>query len=255
MTLQIEIVPILSDNYVYLVRDGASGRVACVDPGEAAPVLAAAEEKGWEIDTILITHHHGDHVGGVATIKAATGATVIGPGGDSQPIPGLDQSVADGDVVEFGDERLAVIGVYGHTAGHITFHARHEGALFAGDALFSVGCGRLFEGTAADMWPGLRRLRDLPDDTRVYCGHEYTASNVAFALSIDGQNAELQRYAGLVAMLRSEGVPTVPANLGLEKKINPFLRAEDPDFAQIHGFKDRDAVDFFAFIRAGKDAF
>ena len=134
MTLQIEIVPILSDNYVYLVRDEASGRVACVDPGEAAPVLAAAEEKGWEIDTILITHHHGDHVGGVATIKAATGATVIGPGGDSQPIPGLDQSVADGDVVEFGYERLAVIGVYGHTAGHITFHARHEGALFAGDA-------------------------------------------------------------------------------------------------------------------------
>ncbi|MGB1149792.1 MAG: hydroxyacylglutathione hydrolase family protein, partial [Alphaproteobacteria bacterium] len=115
MTLQIEIVPILSDNYVYLVRDEASGRVACVDPGEAAPVLAAAEEKSWEIDTILITHHHGDHVGGVATIKAATGATVIGPGGDSQPIPSLDQSVADGDVVEFGDERLAVIGVYGHT--------------------------------------------------------------------------------------------------------------------------------------------
>ena len=145
MSLDIQIVPILSDNYVYLARDSESGKVLCVDPGEAAPVLAKAEDLGWEIDTILITHHHGDHVAGVKTLKAATGATVIGPGGDSQEIPGLDQSVADGDTVAFGSETFRVIGVYGHTSGHITYFAQGDKALFSGDALFSVGCGRLPE--------------------------------------------------------------------------------------------------------------
>lgn len=255
MSLDIQIVPILSDNYVYLAKESETGKVMCVDPGEAAPVLAKAEELGWDIDTILITHHHGDHVAGVKTLKAATGATVIGPGGDSQDIPGLDQSVADGDKVDFGGETFRVIGVYGHTSGHITYFAEKDQALFSGDALFSVGCGRFFEGTAEDMWPGLLKLRDLPDATRVYCGHEYTASNVAFAASIDGQNAELQRYAGIVAMLRSEGMPTIPANLGLEKKINPFLRADDPSFAELHGFKGQEGVAFLAHIRAGKDSF
>lgn len=255
MALEIEIVPILSDNYVYLAKDSGSGKVLCVDPGEAAPVLARAEELGWDIDTILITHHHGDHTAGVKTLKAATGATVIGPGGDSQEIPGLDTSVGDGDSFAFGDETFRVIGVYGHTAGHITFFGEQSKALFSGDALFSVGCGRFFEGTAEDMWPGLMKLRDLPDETRVYCGHEYTASNVAFAVSIDGQNEELQRYIGIVTMLRAEGVPTIPANLGLEKKINPFLRADYPDFAEMHGFKGQEGVPFLAFIRAGKDSF
>ena len=255
MSLDIHIVPILSDNYVYLARDSESGKVLCVDPGEAAPVLAKAEDLGWEIDTILITHHHGDHVAGVKTLKAATGATVIGPGGDSQEIPGLDQSVADGDTFAFGSETFRVMGVYGHTAGHVTFFAQGDKALFSGDALFSVGCGRFFEGTAADMWPGLLKLRELPDATRVYCGHEYTATNVAFAASIDGQNAELRRYAEIVAVLRSEGMPTIPANLGLEKKINPFLRADDPAFAEMHGFKGQEGVAFLAHIRAGKDSF
>lgn len=255
MSLDIQIVPILSDNYVYLARESETGKVLCVDPGEAAPVLAKAEELGWDIDTILITHHHGDHVAGVKTLKAATGATVIGPGGDSQDIPGLDQSVADGDTVDFGGETFRVIGVYGHTSGHVTYYAENDQALFSGDALFSVGCGRFFEGTADDMWPGLLKLRDLPDSTRVYCGHEYTASNVAYAISIDAQNGELQRYAGIVAMLRSEGMPTIPANLGLEKKINPFLRADDPVFAELHGFKGQEGVAFLAHIRAGKDSF
>lgn len=255
MSLEIEIVPILSDNYVYLARETVSGKVLCVDPGEAAPVLARAEELGWDIDTILITHHHGDHVAGVKTLKAATGATVIGPGGDSQDIPGLDQSVADGDTVSFGSETFKVIGVYGHTSGHITYFAETDQALFSGDALFSVGCGRFFEGTAADMWPGLLKLRELPDASRVYCGHEYTATNVAFAVSIDADNAELHRYAGIVAMLRSEEMPTVPANLGLEKKINPFLRADDPTFAEKHGYQGQEGVTFLAHIRAGKDSF
>lgn len=255
MSLDIEIVPILSDNYVYLARESSSGKVLCVDPGEAAPVLARLEELDWTLDTILITHHHGDHTAGVNTLKAATGATVIGPGGDSSAIPGLDQSVQDGEIVAFGEETFRVIGVYGHTAGHVTFFAEGAQALFSGDALFSVGCGRFFEGTAADMWPGLQKLRDLPDGTRVYCGHEYTAANVAFALSIDGQNTELQRYAGIVAMLRSESMPTIPANLGLEKKINPFLRADDPIFAENHGFKGREGVEFLAHIRSGKDNF
>ena len=255
MSLDIQIVPILSDNYAYLARDSESGRVLCVDPGEAAPVLAKAEDLGWEIDTILITHHHGDHVAGVKTLKAATGATVIGPGGDSQEIPGLDQSVADGDTVAFGSETFRVMGVYGHTSGHITYFAQGDKALFSGDALFSVGCGRFFEGTAADMWPGLLKLRELPDVTRVYCGHEYTATNVAFAASVDGQNAELRRYAEIVAVLRAEGMPTIPANLGLEKKINPFLRADDPVFAEMHGFKGQEGAAFLAHIRAGKDSF
>ena len=255
MSLDIQIVPILSDNYVYLARDSESGKVLCVDPGEAAPVLAKAEDLGWEIDTILITHHHGDHVAGVKTLKAATGATVIGPGGDSQEIPGLDQSVADGDTVAFGSETFRVSGGYGHTSGHITYFAQGDKALFSGDALFSVGCGRFFEGTAADMWPGLLKLRALPDATRVYCGHEYTATNVAFAASVDGQNAELRRYAEIVAVLRAEGMPTIPANLGLEKKINPFLRADDPVFAEMHGFKGQEGAAFLAHIRAGKDSF
>ncbi len=239
----LEIVPVhaLSDNYVWLLRDQATGTVAVVDPGEAAPVEAALAARGWEPALILLTHHHGDHVGGVATLKAAYGAAVIGAAADAHRLPALDRAVSPGDAVAVGESEAVVIDTPGHTRGHIAYHFAEAGVLACGDALFSLGCGRMFEGSAEEFFAALTRLAALPDETLVLCGHEYTQSNARFALTVEPDNAALRARAAEVEAQRAAGRPTLPVRLGAEKAANPFLRA-------------RDAA-AFAALRAAKDSF
>ena len=239
--LEIVRVPVLSDNYSWLVHDAASGATMVVDPGEAPPVLAAAQARGWTIDAIWITHWHPDHTGGNADIRAATGARVIGPEAEREKIATLDDGLADGDAVRLGDREAVVMAVPGHTAGHIAFHFAEEGAIFTGDTLFAMGCGRLFEGDAGQMYANMRRFAALDDATRVYCGHEYTQSNGRFALSVDPDNQALAARMAEVDRLRADDRPTVPTTIGEERATNPFLRAAD--------------ADALARLRAGKDAF
>lgn len=239
--LEIVRVPVLSDNYSWLVHDPDSGGTLVVDPGEADPVLAATEARGWTIDAIWITHWHPDHVGGNGKIAAATGARVTGPEAERAKIPTLDEGVGEGDVVRLGDHRATVMETPGHTAGHIVFHFAEDGAIFTGDTLFAMGCGRLFEGDAAQMHANMRRFAELPDATQVYCGHEYTQSNGRFALSVEGGNAALVQRMAEVDRLRAAGAPTVPTTIGAERATNPFLRAPD--------------AETLATLRAGKDAF
>jgi hydroxyacylglutathione hydrolase len=237
MSLTVRQFPCLADNYGFLVRDETSGAVACVDTPDADAVLAELRFAGWGLDMILNTHWHPDHAGGNASLKAATGATIVGPAEVTRIAP-LDRTVADGDVVDLGDSRFEVIDTGGHTLGHITYFAPADHVAFVGDTLFALGCGRLFEGTAAQMWASLSRLAALPDDTRMYCAHEYTAANARFALSVDKDPGLAARTEAVFAA-RSRGEPTVPTSIGLEKATNPFLRARDADdFAALRRAKD-----------------
>jgi len=216
-----------------------------------APILAALKAKGWTLDLILNTHWHPDHAGGNAEIAAATGATIVGPGEVTKLTP-IDREVRDGDVVMLGETRLEVIETGGHTLGHITYFDAADHIAFVGDTLFALGCGRLFEGTAQQMWTSLQRLAALPDDTTVYCAHEYTASNARFALSVDDAPALKARAAEIFAM-RERGEPTVPTSIGLEKATNPFLRA--PVLADRVGAAGRPDYAAFGAVRAAKDNF
>ena len=193
--LDIVQIPVLSDNYVYLAHDTASGATLVVDPAVAAPVVAAAEARGWRLTHILNTHHHGDHTGANLELKAAYGLTIVGAGHDAARIPGIDMRVGDGDSYDFAGHRAQVMAVPGHTTGHIAYYFADSDALFCGDTLFALGCGRVFEGTMDQMWRSLSALRALPDDTRVYCAHEYTQANARFALSVDGDNPALVQRA------------------------------------------------------------
>ncbi|MDH4398666.1 hydroxyacylglutathione hydrolase [Sphingorhabdus sp.] len=238
--LEVVRVPVLSDNYVWLVHDAQSGETLVVDPAIAAPVLAAAEARGWTITQIWNTHWHPDHVGGNAEIKAATGCIITGPAAEAERIPTLDVHVRDGDVVQLGDVRATVIDVPAHTAGHIAYHFATEHAAFVGDTLFAMGCGRLFEGTAAQMYDNMRKLEALGDSTAIYCAHEYTLSNARFAVTVEPDNADLTRRFADVVAARERGEATVPTTIALERATNPFMRAV--------------SVEELAVRRAAKDA-
>lgn len=223
--LEIELVPCLSDNYAYLLRDPASNAVGIVDPSEAPPVIRALERHGWKLTHILNTHHHFDHTGGNLDLKEKYGATIIGPKADAHRIPGIDLGVGEGDSVAFGTRTAKVFDIPAHTSGHIALWFEADKAVFTGDTLFAMGCGRLFEGTPADMFKAMRKLEALPPDTRVYCGHEYTESNGRFALAVEPANADLLRNMEEVRALRAKGEPTIPSTIGLERQTNPFMRA------------------------------
>lgn len=253
--LDIRQIPVLNDNYVYLVREPESGAVGVVDPAVADPVLAEADRLGWRITHILNTHHHGDHVGGNRAIQAATGCTTVGPRADAARIPGIEVEVGDGDAYTFGAETAQVFDVPGHTRGHIAFWFPESKALFCGDTLFALGCGRLFEGTPQQMWRSLGKLRALPDDTRVYCAHEYTQANARFALTVDPGNDALAARSREIDRARADGKPTVPSLLGEEKATNPFLRADDAMLAAEVGLQGADPVAVFAEVRGRKDRF
>jgi hydroxyacylglutathione hydrolase len=255
MALIVDVFPARQDNFGYLVHDQSTGRTAAIDAPEATAIRKALDARGWTLSDIFITHHHIDHVEAIPELKAAYGARVVGPREEADKIDGLDELVGDGDVVDLGESRFEVMATPGHTLGHIVFYDREGGHLFSADALFSLGVGRMFEGTPGPMWAGVKRLRDLPDETLVYCGHEYTESNARFALSIDPDNVALQQRANEVRALRAEGKATIPFKLGEDKRANPFLRADAPELAAHYGLEGEDPAEVFAAIRKGKDNF
>jgi len=223
--LEIVRIPVLADNYVWLVHDRASGETLVVDPAVAEPVLAAAAERGWRIGQIWNTHWHGDHIGGNAGIVAATGARVTAPAAELAKIPGVDRPVREGDVVRLGTHDAQVWEVPAHTAGHIAYHFAAEEIIFVGDTLFAMGCGRLFEGTAEQMHGNMARLAALPGDTQVYCAHEYTLSNGRYALRAEPDNAAVAQRLAQVEAMRERGEATVPTTIAQERATNPFMRA------------------------------
>jgi len=251
MPIQIRQFACLNDNYGFLVRDVESGVVACVDTPDADAILAELKAAGWKLDLILNTHWHPDHAGGNERLKAETGCTIIGPPEVTRIAP-LDRAVGEGDEVRLGQTVFRVIDTRGHTAGHISYHDAADHVVFVGDTLFALGCGRLFEGDAQTMWGSLQKLAALPDDTRVYCAHEYTASNARFALSVDKSAVMAERAADVFAA-RERGEPTVPTTIGLEKASNPFLRA--PLLAEGMGLSGAKDFEAFGAVRAAKDGF
>lgn len=253
MTLDIALIPVFSDNYVPIMTNGAF--VAAVDPGDAAPVIAALAKRDVKLTDIFITHHHSDHIGGVMALKKRYGCTVTGPASEETRIPGMDRLVREGDTARFGEHMFRILETPGHTTGHISYWLPAEKILFCGDTLFSIGCGRLFEGTPQQMWDSLKKLRALPDDTRIYCAHEYTLANIRFALTVDPENRQLRDYAEKAAALRAQNLPTIPALLKTEKAANPFLRADDAGLQEKLGMTGINAADVFAEIRRRKDNF
>jgi hydroxyacylglutathione hydrolase len=241
MTVTAQPVPILSDNYAWMLRDSASGAVAIVDPAEAKPIIAALEQAGGRLDLILLTHHHSDHIAGVDEVRARfPGAKVVGAAADAHRLPKLDQAVKEDDTVAFGNAGARVIDTPGHTRGQINYFIADGEILLSGDTLFSLGCGRLIEGTAGEMFASLRKLAVLPGGTKLCCGHEYTESNARFALSVDPDNAALQARTAQARQQRAAGQPTLPSTMSDEMAANPFLRAPDvATFADLRAKKDK----------------
>jgi hydroxyacylglutathione hydrolase len=251
--LEIHQFPCLSDNYGFLLHDPDSDETACIDTPDAKEYLRQAEAKGWRISQIWNTHWHPDHAGGNEAIKTATGCMVVAPEVDAPKIAAVDRTVRQGDTVKLGQWTAHVIDVGGHTQGHIAYHLPEAGIAFVGDSLFALGCGRMFEGTAPQFWASLSRLKALPPETRLYCAHEYTASNARFALHADPDNQALRDYAAEVDAKRSRNEPTVPTVLSRELAANPFLRADSPEMQARWGGKS--PAETFAELRAAKDSF
>jgi hydroxyacylglutathione hydrolase len=240
MTITAEPVPILSDNYAWLLRDSTTGAVAIVDPAEPKPIIAALEKAGGRLDMILLTHHHADHIAGADEVQARFGAKMVGAAADARRLPKLDIAVKEGDTVKFGAAEAKVIETPGHTVGQINYFFPDGEILLSGDTLFSLGCGRLIEGTAAEMFASLHKLAVLPGGTKVCCGHEYTESNARFALSVDPNNAALKARNEQAHQQRAAGQPTVPSTMASELDANPFLRAPDvATFADLRAKKDK----------------
>lgn len=250
MALEVRLIPCLSDNYAILVRDQMTGETAAIDTPDADAILKAAQGLGWRLTRVFNTHWHPDHAGGNAAVKAATGAVIYGPSEVTRIAP-LDHAVEEGQVVELGASKLTVLETPGHTNGHVCFYSSEDRMAFVGDTLFALGCGRLFEGTAQTMWTSLSKLAALPDETIVYCAHEYTASNARFALSLDQDPAVTARCQEVFDR-RAMGAPTVPTTIGLEKATNPFLRAARlaPSLGSFTS-----PAEAFALVRGAKDAF
>lgn len=253
--VEIEQFSCLNDNYGYLLHDPKTGATAAIDTPEVGPILSHLDKRGWTLTHILNTHHHFDHAGGNLELKEKTGCQIIGPEDDAQHIQGLDQIVNHGDKINIGSVALDVINVGGHTKGHIAYHSPENKVVFVGDTLFVLGCGRIFEGTAAQMWQSLMRLSALPPETVVYCAHEYTLSNAKFAMTIDPDNALLRDRIKKFETQRAHGEPTVPTTIADERETNPFLRADDPAIRARLDMAAAAPVDVFAEIRRRKDSF
>ncbi len=252
--LDIHLFAYNSDNYGMLVHDPASGQTASIDAGDDKAVIAALEEKGWSLSHLWITHHHWDHTDGLAALKSATGCEVIGPDDPQKRIIGLDKTVSDGDVFQFAALNVHVLHTPGHTTDMMNFHLPEQKVIFSGDTLFTLGCGRVFEGTMEMMWNSLSRFLKLPPETLIYGAHEYTLNNARFALTVDPKNAALIGRAEEVEAMRERGEPTVPTKLADELKTNPFLRPDDPAIRAQLGMEQATDAEVFAEIRRRKDA-
>jgi hydroxyacylglutathione hydrolase len=255
MPTQTYLFPCLTDNFGVLIHDPASGATASIDAPEAAPVEAALTKTGWRLTDILVTHHHNDHTAGIGELKARYKCRVVAPRAEAARIAHVDETVAEGDKVAVGALAAQVIETPGHTAGHVSYFLPAEKLAFVGDTLFSIGCGRVIEGTPEMMWDSLLKLRALPDDTWFYCGHEYTAANIRFAKTIEPNNKALEARAVEVAKLLAAGKPTIPATMAAEKAANPFLRADDAEVANAVGLGEAPAWKVFAEIRQRKNRF
>ena len=253
--LEIAQFPCLEDNYGFLLHDPLAGLTAAIDTPDSDAILAELRKHGWQLTHIFNTHHHADHAGGNLALKEATACTIVGPRADAARIPGIDISVGDGDTVDFGAHRIEVFDTPGHTRGHIVYYVPDAKSAFVGDTLFAMGCGRLFEGSPEQMWNSLQKIMSWPDDTKLYCAHEYTLANAAFALTVEPENPDLVARAREVAEARRRGRPTVPTSLGIEKATNPFLRPASPALKAAIGQTGADEVRVFAETRALKDRF
>ena len=255
MALTLVTVPCLKDNYAYILRDPETGATAVVDAPDAAPIIDALALRGWALNDILLTHHHSDHIDGVAALVAATGARVIGAAADAHRLPPLDVALREGDSVSIGSETGITIDVSGHTNGHIAFHFPISALVFTADSLMAMGCGRLFEGTPAQMWDSLSKLAKLPPETLICSGHEYTASNMRFALALEPGNPDLILRSDRITAARAQGLPTVPSRLADELVTNPFLRAATAAMKTTLGTPTATDAEAFADLRARKDSF
>ncbi len=253
--LEVHQFPCLQDNYGFILRDSVSGRVATVDTPDASEITRQLETRGWPLDVIMNTHHHPDHAGGNLALKKRYGCQIVGPRGEAATIPGIDLLLDDGDVFTLGGSRATVQETPGHTLGHIVYHFADEGIAFVGDTLFAMGCGRLFEGTAAQMWSSMQKLLAWPNETMLYCAHEYTQANARFALSVEPNNKALIQRAAQVDALRERGLPTVPMQLVTERATNPFLRPDSKELQAELEMLGEELVSVFAETRRRKDVF
>ena len=254
-SLSIEQFPCLSDNYGFLLHDEKSGDTAAIDTPDAAAILHACERRQWNLTHIFNTHHHFDHTGGNGELKSKTNCQIIGPEGEAERIPHLDTAVKEGDTVCLGSHSAQVLEVGGHTHGHIAYYFREQDCAFVGDTLFALGCGRLFEGTPTQMWESLSKLMRLPETTALYCAHEYTAANARFAIHVDANNQALQQRVKDITERREKNLPTVPTQVALEKKTNPFVRPHDKAIRNFLHMENASDVNVFAELRRLKDNF
>lgn len=253
--LEIQQVPVLNDNYIYLIHDSESGDTAVIDPAVAEPILTTLKHNNWQLKYIFNTHHHADHVGGNLSLKNHTGCQIAGCAADQQRIPGIDIKLVEGDTLKLGTHTIRVISCAGHTTGHIAFYIADTDALFCGDTLFAMGCGRLFEGTAKQMQQSLSKFTVLPLTTKIYCAHEYTAANAQFALSVEPDNPELLSAIELIKQLRSNNQPTVPTTLAQELATNPFLRTDSADIKKTLAMQNASELEVFTELRERKNRF